>query len=115
MRESTFSSIRFVLTSPSVGAGAQHAQWMEQRKAQGWTYGDVRDDTLKHHPMLVLFDQLSEAEQKKGHLVGALVAALTRAETTSSGHNPKHSIRLRYMSVLASTAIKDISFSLERA
>jgi len=76
MQESTFASIRFVIANPGAGPGAQHVQWMEQRKAQGWTYAETRDDTTKRHPMLLPFDQLPEMEQKKDSLVAAIVLAL---------------------------------------
>ena len=76
MKDSTFASIKFVLEHPEADAGAQHVQWMEQRQAQGWTYGPVRDETHKTHPMLVPFDQLPVMEQKKDDLVSAIVRAL---------------------------------------
>lgn len=76
MKDSTFASIAFVLEHPDADAGAQHVQWMEQRRAQGWTYGPVRDEVQKTHPMLVPFDQLPIMEQKKDDLVSAIVKAL---------------------------------------
>lgn len=77
MKDSTFASIKFVLDHPDADAGAQHVQWMEQRRAQGWTYGPQRDETLKTHPMLVPFSELPIMEQKKDDLVTAIVHALT--------------------------------------
>ncbi|MEO1321835.1 MAG: RyR domain-containing protein [Pseudomonadota bacterium] len=76
MKESTFASIRFVLENPEADAGAQHVQWMEQRQAQGWRYGPVRDEEEMTHPMLVPFEQLPIMEQKKDDLVTAIVKAL---------------------------------------
>jgi len=76
MRDSTIASVKFVLAHPNAGPGAQHEQWMEQRKSQGWLYGAVRDDATKRHPMLVPFKHLPEAEQKKDSLVEAIVMAL---------------------------------------
>ena len=31
--------------------------------SQGWTYGEERDDVLKHHPCLVPYDELPEIEK----------------------------------------------------
>ena len=76
MKDSTFASIKFVLENPDADAGAQHVQWMEQRRAQGWSYGPVRDEARKTHPMLVPFGQLPIMEQKKDDLVSAIVRAL---------------------------------------
>jgi hypothetical protein len=40
-----------------------HDVWAQQRLSQGWTYGPKRDDNLKHHPSLVLYEELSEQEK----------------------------------------------------
>jgi hypothetical protein len=45
---------------------AEHAHdlWARQRLAEGWTYGLERDDTAKHHPGLVPYADLPEAEKE---------------------------------------------------
>ena len=40
-----------------------HDVWARQRLADGWTYGDKRDDSRKKHPCLVPYDELPEAEK----------------------------------------------------
>lgn len=40
-----------------------HEAWAATRLAQGWTYGPTRNDAAKHHPCLVPYDQLTEAEK----------------------------------------------------
>jgi ryanodine receptor 2 len=40
-----------------------HDQWAKQRMADGWSYGPARDDKLKHHPDLVPYSQLTDAEK----------------------------------------------------
>ena len=40
-----------------------HDVWAQQRISQGWTHGPKRDDTLKHHPSLVAYEELSEQEK----------------------------------------------------
>ena len=40
-----------------------HEIWAQERIAQGWTYGEKRDDTLKHHPCLVAYEDLQEEEK----------------------------------------------------
>lgn len=41
-----------------------HDVWAEGRIRDGWTYGERRDDTLKHHPCLIPYDELSESERE---------------------------------------------------
>ncbi len=40
-----------------------HEIWAQERMSQGWTYGEKRDDTLKHHPCLVPYEDLPEEEK----------------------------------------------------
>ena len=40
-----------------------HETWAQERINQGWTFGEKRDDTLKHHPCLVAYEDLSEEEK----------------------------------------------------
>ena len=41
-----------------------HENWAAQRFADGWTWGPVRDDALKHHPDLVPYEELPEEEKE---------------------------------------------------
>lgn len=40
-----------------------HNTWALTRIEKGWTYGKEREDTLKKHPCLIPYDQLSEEEK----------------------------------------------------
>lgn len=40
-----------------------HEVWAAGRMADGWRYGPQRNDTLKQHPCLVPYEQLSQAER----------------------------------------------------
>lgn len=40
-----------------------HEVWAQTRIAQGWTYGEERNDTEKKHPCLVPYEELSEDEK----------------------------------------------------
>jgi class 3 adenylate cyclase len=46
-------------------ATREHDRWMAERKQHDWTYAPVRDNSRKHHPLLVPWDQLSEIEKEK--------------------------------------------------
>ncbi len=41
-----------------------HEHWAEQRLAQGWRWGETRDDDAKTHPCLVSYDELPESEKE---------------------------------------------------
>ena len=41
-----------------------HEIWAQERIAQGWTYGEQRDDTLKTHPCLIPYEELPDSEKE---------------------------------------------------
>lgn len=41
-----------------------HEVWAAGRIAQGWTYGEERDDAQKKHPCLVPYEELPESEKE---------------------------------------------------
>lgn len=41
-----------------------HEVWAAARMAEGWTWGEQRDDTRKLHPCLIPYDQLPESEKE---------------------------------------------------
>lgn len=41
-----------------------HEVWAAGRMADGWTYGEKRDDARKTHPCLVPYEELPESEKE---------------------------------------------------
>ncbi len=41
-----------------------HEVWAAGRIADGWSYGEVRDDEHKLHPCIVSYNELSEIEKE---------------------------------------------------
>ncbi len=41
-----------------------HEVWAETRIEQGWTFGPERNDSLKHHPCLIPYEELPEEERE---------------------------------------------------
>ncbi len=41
-----------------------HEVWATGRIADGWSYGEVRDDERKLHPCIVPYNELSEIEKE---------------------------------------------------
>jgi len=41
-----------------------HECWAAQRISQGWVWGAERNDSLKHHPCLITYEELSEEEKE---------------------------------------------------
>jgi ryanodine receptor 2 len=45
-------------------AESTHDHWASQRLAEGWTYGEKRDDAAKTHPCLIPYRDLPESEKQ---------------------------------------------------
>lgn len=41
-----------------------HDVWAASRMAEGWSWGESRNDTLKQHPCLVPYNELPESEKE---------------------------------------------------
>ena len=46
-----------------------HEVWAAARKAEGWTYGPVRNDALKQHPDLIPYSALPDSEKEYDRLM----------------------------------------------
>lgn len=53
-----------VLALTELLAGNAHDTWAQQRLAEGWKYGQQRDDAKKEHPCLVPYEELPESEKQ---------------------------------------------------
>ena len=53
-----------------------HEGWCARLRADGWRYGEVKDEAAKTHPCLVPFADLPEGQRRKDVLLVAIVQAL---------------------------------------
>lgn len=58
------------------GPEASHIGWMQQKVADGWTYGPEKNPELKQHPCMVPFAELPREQQAKDFIFRAVVHAL---------------------------------------
>lgn len=64
------------MRDPDLTAERSHELWAERMRAEGWTYGEVKDPDRKTHPALVPFAELPSGQQAKDRLFIAIVRAL---------------------------------------
>jgi hypothetical protein len=57
-KDSAIAGVKMHLQNPNAGPEASHESWMEQKLADGWTYGETKDPEAKTHPCLVPFHAL---------------------------------------------------------
>ena len=58
---------QITLASPAVEqlSEREHTRWMDERRADGWTHGPVRDDARKTNPLLVDWFELDSAAKDR--------------------------------------------------
>src|SRR5437899_82125 len=65
--------------SGDFGPEASHIGWMQQKVADGWTYGPTKNPDLKQHPCMVPFADLPREQQAKDFIFRAVVHAMRDA------------------------------------
>lgn len=55
-----------------------HEVWAAARKAEGWTYGPVRNDALKQHPDLIPYSALPDTEKAYDRLMAVNTIKLVK-------------------------------------
>lgn len=50
-----------------------HITWMDNKAADGWTYGPVKDEDRKEHPCMVPYSELSQRDRDKDALFVSIV------------------------------------------
>lgn len=76
MQKSATKGVQFALDNPAATPEQQHQAWFDERVSQGWTKGAVKDTTLKTHPSLIPYAELSEGVRSKDAIFRAIVDAM---------------------------------------
>lgn len=77
-RISAEKGVDFNIANPSAPASASHESWLEVKRADGWTYGPLKDPEKKEHPCFMPYDGLPVEQRRKDALFKAIVGALTQ-------------------------------------
>lgn len=64
-RQTNFKGVEFHFENPEATPVDSHNSWLEEKKADGWKYGPVKNPEAKEHPCFVPYNQLPPAQQFK--------------------------------------------------
>ena len=77
-RASVISGVEAVIDNPILTPEQSHEKWVTYKKAEGWVFGERKDEATKTHPNLLPWDELPSEEKVKDVLFQAVVRALVR-------------------------------------
>lgn len=79
-KKSAFNGVQFHLNNPGSKPEDSHANWLKEKLADGWKYGEVKDPDLKTHPCCVEYDRLPIDQRVKDHLFIQVIRSLANYE-----------------------------------
>ncbi len=78
-RDTNMKGVLFAMENPNAKPSDSHESWLAEKRADGWTYGPVKDPVAKQHPCFVPYDQLPPEQKAKDYLFLAVVRELAPA------------------------------------
>ncbi|UKH48585.1 hypothetical protein [Vibrio phage vB_ValP_FGH] len=75
-RESAINGVKFHIQNPDASPSASHDNWLKEKVADGWVYGEVKDPEAKTHPCCVEYDELPPEQKAKDYLFKQTVHSL---------------------------------------
>ena len=80
-KDSAKNGVEFHLSNPYAGDSASHDNWVKEKVACGWVYGEVKDEHASPptHHCLVPFGDLPNDQQAKDAIFRSIVHAISGA------------------------------------
>ncbi len=75
-KASAINGVLAIAINPDMTPEQCHQNWSAMKVAEGWVYGEVKDETLRTHPCLVAYAELPEAQRIKDVIFGSVVRAV---------------------------------------
>jgi len=82
-KDSARNGVKFHFAQHATGVNplpsASHDKWLEQKRAEGWKWGRVKDPAKKEHPCFLPYDELPIEQRLKDYIFGAICEAFVEA------------------------------------
>lgn len=75
-RASAIAGVEMHLANPDATPEQSHQAWLEQKAADGWVYGKVKDAEKKEHPCFLPYEDLPGEQKAKDYLFRGVVHAV---------------------------------------
>ena len=75
-KTSAINGVKFHLANPSASPSESHEKWLQEKYAEGWKYGEVKDVAKKEHPCCLQYTELPMEQRVKDSLFIGVVRAM---------------------------------------
>lgn len=75
-RTSAINGVTFHVNNPDAGPDHSHNEWLKEKEANGWKYGEVKDPEKKEHPCFLPYDQLPVEQKSKDYIFRSVIHVL---------------------------------------
>lgn len=72
-KDSAINGVTLFLANPDTTPEQAHENWLAHKLAEGWTYGEVKDEAAKTHPCCRPYAELPSEQRAKDYLFRASV------------------------------------------
>ncbi len=76
-KSSAINGVKFHISNPKAGADHSHNNWLKEKVADGWKWGQVKDADKKEHPCFVPYEGLPAEQKSKDFIFRGVVHALS--------------------------------------
>jgi hypothetical protein len=70
------NGVHYAIATPDATAEMLHDAWLQNKQADGWKYGPVKDAEKKEHPCCVPYEELSDEHRLKDYFFHAVVRSM---------------------------------------
>jgi hypothetical protein len=78
-KRSAISGVRLLVENPKATPEDSHKSWLAHKEAEGWTYGETKDEVKLTHPCMVPYDELPNEQRAKDTIFHGIVRACLKA------------------------------------
>ena len=85
-KESSKKGVELHLENENTTPADSHNSWLEEKRKEGWVYGEIKDADKKTHPCFVPFEELPANQKAKDYIFKAIVDNLKNNDSERKNH-----------------------------
>lgn len=78
-KASCINGVRNVMKNPNITSEQSHINWMKEKEADGWVYGEKKNARDKTHPCMVPYSELPKEQKIKDEMFITIVKSILNA------------------------------------